>query len=105
MFNLLPYRLILLALLHLATSPALAQSEHSAPPAVVVTAERRPITEQTEIMGRIEAPHRVDLAARVTAFLDEQFFEEGATGDQDRSPSRKANRHILLYNLMSFPCH
>jgi membrane fusion protein (multidrug efflux system) len=36
------------------------------------------ITETTEINGRIQAPNRVDLVARVTAFIDERNFAEGA---------------------------
>jgi membrane fusion protein (multidrug efflux system) len=35
------------------------------------------MAETTEIHGRIEAPQRVDLIARVTAFLDEQAFRDG----------------------------
>lgn len=50
-----------------------------APPAVgVVKAEPRPMTESTEFNGRIEARDRVDLVARVTAFLNERLFVEGA---------------------------
>src|SRR4029077_16275508 len=62
-----------------------AQRPAVAPPAVgVITAEDRPMAESTEIKGRIQAPQRVDIVARVTAFLDEQLFVEGAearTGD------------------------
>ena len=62
----------------LATS-AIAQVNPSAPPAVgVVTAEFKPMAESTEINGRIQARDRVDLVARVTAFMNERLFTEGA---------------------------
>ena len=67
-----------LADLTLAT-PAAAQRPPSGPPAVGVTrAETLPITETNSFVGRIQAPERVDLVARVTAFLEEQKFAEGA---------------------------
>jgi membrane fusion protein (multidrug efflux system) len=62
----------------LATS-AIAQVNPGAPPAVVVVkAESKPMTESTEINGRIQARDRVDLVARVTAFMNERLFTEGA---------------------------
>lgn len=62
----------------LATS-AIAQVSSGAPPAVgVVTAEFKPMAESTEINGRIQARDRVDLVARVTAFMNERLFAEGA---------------------------
>ncbi|MBX6373732.1 MAG: efflux RND transporter periplasmic adaptor subunit [Acetobacteraceae bacterium] len=85
-------RALLLACLSLAAAglmapgPATAQLGAAAgPPAVgVVTAERRPVTERTDFVGRIEAINRVDLHARVTGFLQERLFQEGQevrTGD------------------------
>lgn len=60
-------------------SAAVAQSGQGGPPAVgVISAEYKPMTESTEINGRIQAPQRVDLVARVTAFLNEKLFDEGA---------------------------
>ena len=63
-----------------------AQPAESAPPAVgVVEAIKRPITETSEFLGRIEAVNRVNVVARVTAFLEKRLFEEGAeikTGDE-----------------------
>ncbi|MGH6743143.1 MAG: efflux RND transporter periplasmic adaptor subunit [Bradyrhizobium sp.] len=57
-----------------------------APPAVgIVEATRRPMTESSEFLGRIEAVNRVNVVARVTAFLEERLFTEGAEikkGDQ-----------------------
>jgi len=58
---------------------AMSQGDRAAPPAVgVVKAEFKPMAESTEINGRIEARNRVDLIARVTAFLNERLFTEGA---------------------------
>lgn len=69
-------RLLLLFLL--CAGPAAAQFGPQGPPAVgVITAERRPVTESTEFVGRIEAINRVDLRARVTGFLQERLFREG----------------------------
>ncbi|MFT8245375.1 efflux RND transporter periplasmic adaptor subunit [Roseomonas sp. BN140053] len=67
-----PLGLMLLAV------PALAQFGPQGPPAVgVIQAARRPVTESTEFVGRVEAPERVDLRARVTGFLQERLFREG----------------------------
>jgi membrane fusion protein (multidrug efflux system) len=67
-----------LAALLLLAAPALAQPGPQGPPAVgVITAERRPITETTEFIGRVEAIDRVDLRARVTGFLEQRTFREG----------------------------
>jgi len=49
------------------------------PPSVgIVHAEKQPITETSEFVGRIAAVNRVELVARVTAFLDKQDFVEGS---------------------------
>jgi membrane fusion protein, multidrug efflux system len=62
-----------------------AQPAPAAPPAVgVMEAVNRPVTESSEFLGRIEAPNRVSVVARVTAFLEKRSFVEGAevkTGD------------------------
>jgi membrane fusion protein (multidrug efflux system) len=62
-----------------------AQPAPAAPPAVgVFEAVKRPVTESSEFLGRIEAPNRVSVVARVTAFLEKRAFVEGAevkTGD------------------------
>ncbi len=70
---------VLVAALFLAGAlPALAQPGPQGPPAVgVLVAERRPVTESTEFVGRVEAPDRVELRARVTGFLQERLFREG----------------------------
>jgi membrane fusion protein (multidrug efflux system) len=64
---------------------ARAQAPNQGPPAVgVVQAERTPIIETNEFIGRIQSINKVDLVARVTAFLDKRLFLEGSevkTGD------------------------
>ena len=68
-----------------ATAATQAQPALTGPPAVgIVEAITRPITEISEFLGRIEATNRVDIVARVTAFMDKRVFREGAevkTGD------------------------
>jgi len=72
-------RTIAVAAMILAAPWAMAQGGPPSAPAVgVVTVERQPITEHTEFNGRIESPLRVDLVARVTAFLNERLFTAGA---------------------------
>jgi membrane fusion protein (multidrug efflux system) len=44
----------------------------------VVEAIKRPITETSEFLGRIEAVNRLNVVARVTAFLEKRLFNEGA---------------------------
>lgn len=57
--------------------PASAQ-QAGAPPAVgVVSVVSRPVTKTSEYLGRIQAKDRVNVVARVSAFLDKQFFKEG----------------------------
>ncbi|MBC7802138.1 MAG: efflux RND transporter periplasmic adaptor subunit [Gemmatimonadaceae bacterium] len=70
----------------LVATPALAQPGGPAgPPAVgVAKAQKRPIVETSEFVGRIQSVNRVDLVARVTAFIQERRFTEGGevrTGD------------------------
>jgi len=66
-------------------SAADAQPAPSGPPAVgVIETVKRPVTETSEFLGRIEAINRVNVVARVTAFLEKRNFVEGAevkTGD------------------------
>lgn len=71
-----------------------AWPQQSPAPAVgVVKVERRPVTETTEFVGRIQAVERVSLSARVTAFLDQQIFPEGS----------EVRRGDLLYVLERGP--
>ncbi|HEV7268445.1 MAG TPA: efflux RND transporter periplasmic adaptor subunit [Falsiroseomonas sp.] len=73
-----PRAALVAAALFLFVAPAAAQFGPQGPPAVgVITAERRPVTESSEFVGRIEAIDRVDLRARVTGFLQERLFREG----------------------------
>src|ERR1700716_4343756 len=61
------------------TAATMAQPAASGPPAVgVVEAIKRPITETSEFLGRIEAVNRLNVVARVTAFLEKRLFNEGA---------------------------
>ncbi len=82
-----------LAALGLA-APADAQFGPAGPPAVgVVSVQRRPITETSEFVGRVQATDRVDIVARVTAFMQERLFTEGSEVKQDD----------LLYRLERAP--
>ena len=73
------------AMLALVALPALAQPGPPGPPTVgVVAAQKRPVTESIAFAGRIQAAQRVDVVARVTAFITERAFTEGgdvAEGD------------------------
>lgn len=65
--------------LFLLAAPALAQMPGGPPPAVgVAPVAQRAITETNEFIGRVEATDRVELMARVTAFLEKREFNEGA---------------------------
>lgn len=73
----MPLPALALALAALA-SPALAQPGPGGPPAVgVAQAQRRPVVESSDFVGRVQAVNRVDLVARVTAFVQERRFTEG----------------------------
>ena len=59
--------------------PALAQMPGGGPPAVgVIVVEPKEVAETTEFNGRVEATDRVNLVARVSAYLEEQLFRDGA---------------------------
>lgn len=56
-----------------------AQPAPQGPPAVgVLQPVRRPVIESSEFLGRIEAINRVNVVARVTAFIEKRIFQEGA---------------------------
>jgi membrane fusion protein (multidrug efflux system) len=62
-----------------AAATAHAQFGPGGPPAVgVAPAQQRPIVESNEFVGRVQAVEKVDLVPRVTAFLQEIHFKEGA---------------------------
>ncbi len=90
----LRYVLLSAALLLAATPPALAQQPPAKPPAVgVVSVTRTPVTASSEYVGRIQAKDRVNLVARVAAFLDERLFTEGS----------EVKKGDLLYRLEQGP--
>jgi membrane fusion protein (multidrug efflux system) len=76
----MPIGLLTAGAIAMAASSAIrAQPAASGPPAVgVVEAVKRPITETSEFLGRVEAVNRVNVVARVTAFLEKRLFNEGA---------------------------
>jgi membrane fusion protein, multidrug efflux system len=73
-----PTAYLAFAFLLSSASVALAQMPSGPPSVGVVRAEQTAITETSEFIGRIQAIDRVALTARVTAFLDERLFTEGA---------------------------
>src|SRR3954451_12377043 len=74
-----PSLLISLTLACLGGGTLRAQPGPAAPPAVgVVEARRQAVTQTNEFNGRIEAINRVNVVARVTAFLEKQLFVDGA---------------------------
>jgi membrane fusion protein (multidrug efflux system) len=86
----------LLAALGLMLSPAMAQmgGPGGPPPAVgVVPVRQQAITESSEFVGRVQAIDRVDLTARVTAFVEERLFKEGT----------EVKQGDLLYRLERAP--
>jgi membrane fusion protein (multidrug efflux system) len=67
------------ALLFLVTTlPAIAQeTAPAAVPVGTVAAERRAISKSAEFVGRVEAPNRVEIRARVKGYLEAVLFHEG----------------------------
>jgi membrane fusion protein, multidrug efflux system len=65
----------LLAISLIAAAPAVAQQQTV--PVGTVYAERRPISQSREFVGRVEAIDRVSVQARVTGFLEAILFTEG----------------------------
>jgi membrane fusion protein, multidrug efflux system len=61
-------------------APVLAQMPGAGGPVPVgiIRAEKQPVTETSEFVGRIQAINRVAVVARVTAFLETENFIEGA---------------------------
>ncbi len=87
------FRYLTSAVLLVALTSAHAQ-EASPPPVVgIVRVERRPVTETSEFLGRIQAVERVDIVPRVTAFLTRRLFTEGA----------EVKKGDLLYELEREP--
>ncbi len=63
----------------LGTSALAQQPAPTAVPVGTVIAEKRAITQTADFVGRIEAVNRVDIRARVTGYLEEVLFKDGAT--------------------------
>ncbi len=61
------------------SSPANAQTaqQPAAIPVGVVMAERKPVTETLDFVGRVEAVQRVEVKARITGYLEKVAFKEG----------------------------
>jgi len=57
--------------------PAAAQQQDAAVPVGVVKAERKPIADALDFVGRVDAINRVEIKARVTGFLEQVLFKEG----------------------------
>ncbi|RAX41171.1 efflux RND transporter periplasmic adaptor subunit [Rhizobium tropici] len=71
--------LLAFTFLSFATSASAQMPGAGGPPPVgVVTVTETAINETTEFNGRIEATDKVNIVARVSAFLEEQLFTEGA---------------------------
>lgn len=65
------------AVLALLAGPAGAQQE--AIPVSVVPAELKPVADAMAFVGRVEAPERVEIRARVKGMLEAVLFKEGET--------------------------
>jgi membrane fusion protein, multidrug efflux system len=60
------------------SSPTVAQQKPpTAVPVGVVKADRRPIAQSGEYVGRVEAISRGEIRARITGFLEQVLFKEG----------------------------
>jgi membrane fusion protein (multidrug efflux system) len=91
----LPNRCVVAACLSILLSSSLASAQTPGGPPVVgvIAAQYKPMTESTEVAGRVRSRERVDLVARVTAFLNEKLFTDGADVKKDE----------LLYRLERAP--
>jgi membrane fusion protein (multidrug efflux system) len=74
-------------------APAMAQPVQRPPAVGTVTVARQRIYQSSEFVGRIQSTDRVNLIARVTAFIDQRFFVEGA----------EVKKGDLLYRLEQGP--
>lgn len=76
-----------------AANPALAQAPAGPPAVGVVTAAKRAVIDSSEFVGRVQAVDKVDIIARVTAFIAERSFTEGA----------EVEKGALLYRMERGP--
>lgn len=60
-----------------AAAPQGWAQQPAAIPVGTIAAEVRPITQSTDFVGRIEAPEKVEIRARITGYLQEVLFKEG----------------------------
>ena len=58
------------------------ESQQPPPTVLVARADRQPVTQSAEFVGRIEALEKVDIRARVTGFLEARNFTEGQQVDE-----------------------
>lgn len=73
-----PYHYVAALLcLSVLAGPASGQQQPTAIPVGTLAAELRPITQTTDYVGRVEAPEKVEIRARITGFLQEVAFKEG----------------------------
>ncbi len=61
----------------LAVSVSAQEREPAAVPVVTVSAERKPIAQSLDFVGRVEATNRVEVRARVEGYLEAVLFKEG----------------------------
>ena len=70
---------VVAALLVAVAAPVQAQPGPGGPPVVgVAKVQTQSVTESSDFVGRVQATDRVDIVARVTAFIEQQPFTEGA---------------------------
>lgn len=82
-----------LILLGLAALPVAAQMPGGPAAVGTITAARRPVTESSSFVGRVQATDTVAINARVTGFVAERLFTEGAEVEKGQ----------LLYRLERAP--
>ena len=71
---------ILLAITFQLTLPLSSQAADDTEVSVITTpAERKPVSNAQEFVGRIDAPEKVAIRARVKGVLEEVLFQEGDT--------------------------
>jgi membrane fusion protein (multidrug efflux system) len=70
------YSLALVLIASIASTFALAQQQQAVPVGTVY-AEKQPIAQMRDFVGRIEATDRVEIRARVKGYLEEVLFKEG----------------------------
>jgi membrane fusion protein (multidrug efflux system) len=71
------YAVALLVTSLIAAAPVVAQQKQQTVPVGTVYAERRPISQSRDFVGRVEAIDRVSVQARVTGYLEAILFTEG----------------------------